>query len=180
MRDGRDIAELNVAEGLHPLYLASRPGYYHADGSGRESCRQFAREMRADGVGLAVVLLTPPEIRVFFDLDLCALYRSEGVQAIHYPVEDSLVPEELGSFDRLVRTVLCRLHTSRVLAHCNAGLGRTGLVAAGLLVHGGSSASGAIARVRKVRPGALENRIQEGFIAAYARACSQPRVRRSR
>ena len=178
MRDGRDVAELRVARKLHPLYLASRPGYDLADGSDRQSCRQFAREMRADGVGMAVVLLTPPEIRVFFDLDLCELYRSEGVEPLHYPIEDSLVPEELGTFHRLVETVKLRLGACRVLAHCNAGLGRTGLVAAGLLVHGGSPADAAIASVRKARPGALENRIQEGFIADYASAVAE--IRRSR
>ena len=172
MLDG-DVAELRVGEGLYSLYLASRPGYLYADGSDRQSCRRFARQMRADGVELAVVLLTPPEIRVFFDFDLCELYRSEGVEPLHYPVEDSLVPEELGSFHRLVQTVRRRLESSRVLAHCNAGLGRTGLLAAGLLVHGGSTASAAITRVRKVRRGALENRVQEGFIAEYHRALAR-------
>ena len=172
MRDGRDVDELQVTDGLHPFYLASRPGYLYVEGPDRESCREFAREMRADGVGMAVVLLTPPEIRVFFDLDLCELYRSEGVEPLHYPVEDSLIPEDLGSFHRLILTVERHLATASVLAHCNAGLGRTGLLAAGLLVHGGSSAAAAISCVRRVRRGALENRIQEGFISEYQRAVS--------
>ena len=173
MRNGRDAAELQVATGLHPLYLASRPGYLYARGSDRESCRRYAREMRSDGVRLAVVLLTAPEIRVFFDFDLCELYRSEGVEPLHYPIEDGLVPEELGTFHQLVLIVEHRLADASVLAHCNAGLGRTGLLAAGLLVRAGSSAASAISRVRRVRSGALENRVQEGFISEYHREVSR-------
>ncbi len=92
-----DVTELRVADGTLPLCLASRPGYQFSPGSDRDSCRRFASDMRADGIGLAVVLLTPPEIRVFFDFDLCALYGASGVEPLHYPIEDSLVPDESGS-----------------------------------------------------------------------------------
>jgi len=165
----RDVNDLRVSDDTHPLYLSSRPGYLDFAGSDRESCRRFAREMRSNRIGLAVVLLTAPEIRVFYDFDLCELYRAGGVEPLHFPVEDGLVPEDIGSFHRLVKRVTQQLRVSKVLVHCNAGLGRTGVVAAGLLVYAGSSASAAIAKVRKVRRGALENRVQEGFIAEYER-----------
>lgn len=167
-----DRAALRIADDLHLLYLASRPGYLDFQGSSREAGRRFAAEMGAEEVRLAVVLLTASEMRCFYRFDLCGLYRGAGVEPLHYPVEDGSIPGDLGSFHRLVKTVHRRLATGKVLVHCNAGLGRTGVVAAGLLVFAGSGPHGAISSIRKVRNGALENRVQEEFIHRYHRAVS--------
>ena len=43
-----------------------------------------------------------------------------------------------------------------ILVHCCGGLGRSGMVAARLLAESGVDAEEAIARVRAVRPGAIE------------------------
>lgn len=52
-----------------------------------------------------------------------------------------------------------------VVLHCKGGLGRTGTIAARLLVELGESTPGeAILRVRKARPGAIENRDQERHV----------------
>ena len=56
-----------------------------------------------------------------------------------------------------------------VLIHCMGGLGRSGLVAASLLVDVGLGAAEAIREVREVRdPRAVETRAQEDFVARYA------------
>jgi ADP-ribosyl-[dinitrogen reductase] hydrolase len=51
-----------------------------------------------------------------------------------------------------------------VLVHCRGGLGRAGTIAARLLVELGMDPAEAIARVRAVRPGAIETREQERFV----------------
>jgi ADP-ribosyl-[dinitrogen reductase] hydrolase len=57
---------------------------------------------------------------------------------------------------------LCGGHD--VLVHCRGGLGRAGTIAARLLVELGMEPAEAIARVRAVRPGAIETPEQERFV----------------
>lgn len=54
----------------------------------------------------------------------------------------------------------------RVAVHCAAGLGRSGTLAACLLLDHGMAAEAAIAAVRAARPGAIETAAQEAFIRA--------------
>ena len=51
-----------------------------------------------------------------------------------------------------------------VVVHCRGGLGRTGLVAARLLVELGESPVSALVRVRAARPGAVETVEQEKYV----------------
>ena len=53
-----------------------------------------------------------------------------------------------------------------IALHCRGGLGRTGTIAARLLVELGSAPATAIERVRAVRPGSIETRAQESFVHA--------------
>lgn len=56
----------------------------------------------------------------------------------------------------------------RLVVHCRGGLGRTGLVAARLLIELGESPAEALARVRRERPGAVETRAQEAYLLRRA------------
>ena len=51
-----------------------------------------------------------------------------------------------------------------VTLHCRAGLGRTGTVAARVLVERGLAPSAAIALVRSHRPGSIETALQEAYV----------------
>lgn len=58
----------------------------------------------------------------------------------------------------------------RVLVHCRGGLGRSGTVAALMLIERGAEPAEAIAAVRAVRPGAVETEGQARWLAMQARA----------
>jgi ADP-ribosyl-[dinitrogen reductase] hydrolase len=52
----------------------------------------------------------------------------------------------------------------RVLLHCRGGIGRTGTIAAKLLVEFGFKPSDAIDLVRSTRPGTIETEAQEQYL----------------
>ena len=59
---------------------------------------------------------------------------------------------------------------SDVLVHCRGGLGRAGTIASRLLIELGMAPKTAIARVRAVRPGAIETCAQKEYVLAIASA----------
>lgn len=96
--------------------------------------------------------------------------RKEPFQWLMLPIRDMDVPE--AGFERqwehvrdLIRSKLCA--GRRVLVHCRGGLGRTGTVAARLLVEFGVAPRDAIEKVRAARPGTIETSGQERHILNY-------------
>lgn len=92
-----------------------------------------------------------------------------GLAWAHCPIADMQVPRapfELawGTFSPEVHLRLDSAET--VVLHCRAGLGRTGTIAARILVERGIDAGAAIALVRKYRPGAIETPEQEAWVRA--------------
>jgi len=65
------------------------------------------------------------------------------------------------------------LRGGKILIHCKGGLGRSGMIAARLIVElGAAKPEEAIRRVRVSRPGAIETRAQEQHVLAMK---AQPR-----
>ena len=94
------------------------------------------------------------------------LLRS-GLRWKHLPIRDAGIPDV--AFEQLWLATGAEARSAlradgRVLLHCRAGLGRTGTIAARLLVELGSSPESAIAMVRNARPGAIETRAQERHV----------------
>jgi atypical dual specificity phosphatase len=72
-------------------------------------------------------------------------------------------------FDRALRFIdWQRVRGKRVVVHCKMGQGRTGVILAAYLVRLGITPAQALARVRAVCPGAVENREQEHALDAFA------------
>lgn len=95
-----------------------------------------------------------------------------GMQWLHLPIRDRCAPsawwdrywqEEAGP--RVRRTLNSG---GRVLIHCRGGIGRTGVVAARLLIEYGVTPDAAVARVRLARPRAIETDEQ----MAYVQCCT--------
>jgi hypothetical protein len=86
----------------------------------------------------------------------------------HVPVADFEAPTR-----PQLETALGVIHAAvsageRVAVHCGGGLGRSGAVAACYLVDLGQDWCSAVARVRAVRPGAIETPAQLASIREYA------------
>lgn len=140
--------------------------------SGRlEGC---AGQLAEADVAILVSLLETEEA-VGLGLDLAALGRACAARAVgwdHAPIVDFAVPDAAFErrWHRLGAALQEQLGKGRGVAlHCRGGLGRSGTIAARLLIELGLDPGEAIARVRESRPGAIETGAQEAYLHALGR-----------
>lgn len=100
---------------------------------------------RSAGIDVVVSLLEPVEAD---QLELRAeskAVESEGIRFISFPIPDREVPASTRNALALLVELATALDQGKNIAvHCRQGLGRSGIIAAGLLVVSGSSADKAI------------------------------------
>jgi len=119
------------------------------------------------GAAAVVTLLEPRELTLLRVECLGEEVLRRNMLWFHLPVVDASIPDERFESRWAVVGEELRLLLGRgldVLVHCCGGLGRAGTIAARLLVELGMEPTKAIATVRAVRPGAIENGDQEKFL----------------
>lgn len=121
-------------------------------------------------LGIAcVVTLTPlNELHKAGSLSLPTLLAQRGMAWHHFPVTDFDAPSsnQTPHWQRLAKQLHWLLdQDQRILVHCYAGRGRSGMVAMRLLVERGVSPAQALIQVRAVREGAIERRVQFDWAA---------------
>ncbi len=94
-----------------------------------------------------------------------------GIEILRFAIPDMGAPSdaEIREFASFIREVVSRLQAGKnVVVHCRGGLGRTGLVAACVLVAlGNHDADGAIRAVRKARRGTVQTGEQVEFVRRF-------------
>jgi len=123
------------------------------------------------GASGLVTLVERAELEMLGVRDLGERTRTLGLAWWHLPVIDGAAPGK--AFERVWRDAGPALHASldagqRIALHCRAGIGRTGTVAARLLVERGMPPADAVAVVRRARPGAIESPEQRAWVDACA------------
>lgn len=103
-------------------------------------------------------------------LDLPNQLARAGMEWLHLPIVDAGVPDKGFEWQWVyagerIRQLLAQ--GSNVVLHCRGGLGRTGLVAALVLIQQGIPAEEAMRRVRVARPNAIENQKQETYLKNF-------------
>lgn len=114
-----------------------------------------------------VTLIEDHELELLGVTSLPEQIEALGMRWWHLPIRDMDTPDR--DFEMLWQSTgqeLRRLLSDgcSIALHCRGGLGRTGTIAARLLVELGSAPALAIERVRTVRPGSIETREQEKFV----------------
>lgn len=114
--------------------------------------------LKAAQISHVILLCSDVECRMYTGLNLRELYQNENMKVVHFPIPDFGVPplQELVELIDQILEIGSDPH-NRILIHCRAGRGRTGMVLACLVrkANGGSGID-AIDWVRRIIPGAVE------------------------
>lgn len=132
--------------------------------------------IRGEGAMTLVSLVEEHEFRHARVDDFRGAVTGAGLEWCHLPIPDFGVPGS--SFEEAWQEAGPGLRWrlaqgGRVVLHCYAGLGRTGLVAARLLIEFGEPPLRAIALVRTIRPGAIQSSRQEAYLVRMRHHRSQ-------
>ena len=149
------------------LWGASRPGYPDAPAPLRE-VERGVREWVGRGVEVVVSLMEEAEVATLCPGFFEALRRHD-LLVLRFPIVDFGVPADATAFGGLLGDVRARLGNGQtVLAHCNAGLGRTAVFLASLLRVCGLPGD-PVQEIRRIyEPGAMEHAAQEAFVRGLA------------
>ncbi|MEY4267987.1 MAG: hypothetical protein RIS90_2522 [Pseudomonadota bacterium] len=152
------------------LGMSHCPGRRGLDSGGR----QWARVLDADlqtiqawGASAVLSLVEPHEFARLGVPDFAQAIARTPLQWLPVPITDMATPgaATLAAWRSQGPALLQALgQGQRVLVHCAAGLGRTGMLVAKLLVLHGVSAEEAIAQVRRARPGTIETEAQAEWV----------------
>lgn len=108
--------------------------------------------LREAGIRQVVSLLEPHEAYEFGLVDEQAHREKHGMEFVSYPIPDRGLPPSVQGFANLTRSIYQQSAGGlSTVVHCRAGIGRTGLVAAGVLLHAAFDAKEAFAHVSKRR-----------------------------
>lgn len=170
-----------VRDGL--LGLTFCPGKHGDSLNGAPWARDLETDLAALkswGTGLVVTLMERREFELLRVPDLDLRIAAHGMAWAHLPIPDQGVPGPTFSvaWPQVRTELLSRLAAGgRTVLHCRGGLGRTGMIAAMLLIETGAVPDDAIRIVRSVRPRAIETAEQALFVRnwkALWRPCSRP------
>ncbi len=125
---------------------------------------------RRSGVSAVLSLLTPDEEKNLDLLGEAAEVRTQGMHFTSFPIPDRQIPRSDAKWIEVLETVSDALSTGKnVLIHCRQGIGRSGLVAACLLVKKGMSPGAAIESVSAARGVSIPETVeQRDWIDHYA------------
>lgn len=75
-----------------------------------------------------------------------------SIDFLNFPIPDRGLPASASAFSKLTRMLHDDIRDGmKTVIHCRAGIGRTGLVSAGILLHAGLDAEAAFQRVSQAR-----------------------------
>ena len=139
-------------------------------GSWERDLRIDIQAVKSWGATAWLNLLTTTEILDLNVGNLEVVVNGSGIRYYHLPIEDGGIPDV--TFDKSWNTAGAQLREEllrggKILIHCKGGLGRSGMIAARLIVElGAMTPEEAIRQVRASRPRAIETRVQEKHVLA--------------
>ncbi len=104
------------------------------------------------GIKLVVSLLETNEARTLgLDAEREQV-KALGMDFVSFPIPDMGIPTSVEEFASLSKMLLKQVNAgTNILVHCHAGIGRSGLMAAGILLHCDLNSQQAFAHISKMR-----------------------------
>lgn len=145
------------------LYLTPCPGTKAMDLT--QTIAQFAQQ----GIKALISLTPKDEMEKHGVTSLPQICANHGITWFYAPVDDFQAPAE--AFQKEWPLCKEKVHeflndNQPVALHCHGGQGRTGTVAAQILIERGYSFEQAKAEIKAVKPGALTNEKQVSYLQA--------------
>jgi protein-tyrosine phosphatase len=125
---------------------------------------------RAAGIDIVVSLLEPTEIAELGLDREPALCREHGMELISFPVADRGVPSSPSEAAALARRLAAAIAAGKAVAiHCRAGIGRSSMIAACVMVLAGTEPSAALDLIAAARGTRVpDTDEQRAWLAAFA------------
>jgi ADP-ribosyl-[dinitrogen reductase] hydrolase len=170
LTDPLQIAAVAAGGGFGRVGITLCPGKCDPHAMSGEWERDLAVDLDAVrdwGATAVITLVEPKELTLLKVERLGEEVVRRNMLWFHLPIVDASIPDQRfeQEWENAGEQVRGLLRGGRdVLVHCRGGLGRAGMIAARLLVELGVDPAEAIARVRAVRPGAIETPEQERFV----------------
>ena len=125
------------------------------------------------GIDVVVSLLEAEEVAELALRQQAGHCRARGIDFISFPIPDRGVPASEIGLLRLARTLLAAVQDGRSVAiHCRAGIGRSSLLAASVLICSGMPAEDALALIRNARGLSVpDTDAQRDFVLGFGRLC---------
>ena len=155
-----------IGKNTKKLGISYCPGKQPINSTNKADLKNDLQSISNQEIKCIVSLLTKTELSALKIKDLKKNIKMQGFQHYTEEIEDLGVPSQIrmNSFKRLIKNIISEIRRdNNVLIHCNAGMGRSGLVA-GVILQEMTELREPIEYVRKFRKGAIETRIQEEFI----------------
>jgi len=156
------------------LGFAPAPGRWRVEegvAPGAAIEEDLRRLRRTCGASALVTLLEREEMSAIGLADLLERVSSARIESLWFPIPDGAAPSDLASTALLVSRIVERLASGRtVIVHCHGGIGRSGTIAACVLVAAGLTPERALEVVRRARAAAATAPGQEEFVHEFARA----------
>jgi len=152
------------AIGVLPLpgLVIARRGERYVDGALQEEVLDALAAMRTT---LLAVLLDDGECEPGEIEDLASAAETRSIALLRAPIADFSAPDQRLDWPTLIERLAGALRQGHRIAFCClAGYGRSGMMAARLLIATGSMPETAITAVRAARPGAIESEEQVAYL----------------
>lgn len=161
----------------HPYTLFDADGvtakliFTPCPGTQAASLDEALAALKAAGATAVITVMPDSELAENQVSDMGTRCQQQGLAWFHLPVADDSAPGD--DFETQWATqhneILARLKTGeRIAIHCKGGSGRTGLIAASLLVSLGLPLAQVTAQIQALRPKALQHPIHVAWISDFA------------